>query len=70
MTSGNQARSMTPDDQLELVKKHYVLNAAGDRPAAQEVLTITPPLHGTRRPRASTDRAPSHFLNGGRNVYA
>jgi hypothetical protein len=30
---------MTPEEQLELVKKHYALNAAGDYPAAQELLT-------------------------------
>ncbi len=30
---------MTPEEQLELVKKHYALNAAGDRAAAEELLT-------------------------------
>jgi ketosteroid isomerase-like protein len=30
---------MTPEQQLELVKKHYALNGAGDYPAAQELLT-------------------------------
>jgi ketosteroid isomerase-like protein len=30
---------MSPEEQLELVKKHYAFNAAGDYPAAQELLT-------------------------------
>ncbi len=30
---------MTPEEQLKLVKKHYALNAAGDRAAAEELLT-------------------------------
>ncbi len=30
---------MTPEEQLELVRKHYALNFAGDYPAAQELLT-------------------------------
>jgi len=34
-----EGASVTPEEQLELVKKHYALNAAGDYPAAQELLT-------------------------------
>ncbi len=30
---------MTPDEQRELVKKHYALNTAGDQAAAEELLT-------------------------------
>ena len=30
---------MTPEEQLELVKKHYELNTAGARAAAEELLT-------------------------------
>jgi len=30
---------VTSDEQLELVKQHYALNAAGDYPAAEELLT-------------------------------
>lgn len=30
---------MTPDEQIELVRKHYALNGAGDYPAAQDLLT-------------------------------
>ncbi len=30
---------MTPKEQLELVKQHYALNAAGDYPAAEKLLT-------------------------------
>lgn len=30
---------MTPEEQLELVKRHYTLQSAGDHPAAEELLT-------------------------------
>ncbi len=30
---------MTPEEQLELVDKHYALNAAGDHAAAEDLLT-------------------------------
>ncbi|MGC2654302.1 MAG: nuclear transport factor 2 family protein [Mycobacterium sp.] len=40
---------MTPEEQLELVDKHYALTAAGDQAAARELLTddffITIPPH-------------------------
>jgi hypothetical protein len=39
MTHQQEGAIMTPEEQLELVKKHYALNAAGDYPAAQELLT-------------------------------
>jgi ketosteroid isomerase-like protein len=30
---------MTPEEQIELVKKHYALNASGDHAAAEDLLT-------------------------------
>jgi ketosteroid isomerase-like protein len=39
MTRQQEGAIMTPEEQLELVKKHYTLNSAGDYPAAQELLT-------------------------------
>ena len=30
---------MTPEEQIELVKKHYALNASGDYTAAENLLT-------------------------------
>src|SRR5271165_1704983 len=32
-------RTMTPEEQTELVKKHYALNASGDYAAAADLLT-------------------------------
>ncbi len=46
---------MTPDEQRDLVRRHYALNAAGDHAAARElltddfVLTIPLPFGGTFR---------------------
>lgn len=34
-----KVRSITPEEQFELVENHYALNASGDYPAAQELLT-------------------------------
>jgi ketosteroid isomerase-like protein len=39
MSHQQEGAIMTPEEQLELVKKHYAFNSAGDYPAAQELLT-------------------------------
>ncbi|MBJ7593647.1 MAG: nuclear transport factor 2 family protein [Candidatus Dormibacteraeota bacterium] len=39
MSRQREGAKVTPEEQLELVKKHYELNAAGDRPAAEALLT-------------------------------
>jgi len=38
-TTPKKGPTMTPEEQLELVKRFYVMNAAGDQVAAQELLT-------------------------------
>lgn len=55
---------MSPQEQLELVKRHYALQSAGDHPAAEELLTddfvITIP---SAMPFEGSSRARRHFAN-------